>query len=271
MSMKIEFLGWGKTGREAIVPFLRDPQVEVAWVLRQSDESAGELASRLLFEPRDQGVLVGMSQWSKGAFLDAHPVDLVVDFSGEEGMDRYRAFADRGIRIVSALSHKSPDGQGHLDYAAAKVAVLSSPNITWGINFLIAMAGFLKAVTDEPDIEIIEEHFLRKSGRSGTALQIAKALGLEPEKIHSIRAGGILGRHEVVFGFPNQTVRFTHETIHRAAFGRGALTSAKWLTKQEPGLYAMSNLIEERLTAHLMRQNLATAGAYNDGGETGMV
>lgn len=270
--MKIGFLGWGKTGREAIVPFLRDPQVEVAWVLRQSDESAGELASKLLFEPRDQGVLVGMSQWRNGAFLDDHRVDLVVDFSGEEGMDRYRAFADRGIRIVSALSHKSADGQSHLDYAARKVAVLSSPNITWGINFLIAMAGFLKAVTDEPDIEIIEEHFLRKSGRSGTALQIAKALGLDPDtKIHSIRAGGILGRHEVVFGFPNQTVRFTHETIHRAAFGRGALTSARWLMKQEPGLYAMSNLIEEKLTAHLMRQNLATAGSFSEGRETGLV
>lgn len=269
--MKIGFLGWGKTGREAIVPFLRDPQVEVAWVLRHGDENTGELASKLLFEPKDQGMIYGMSQWNSGAFLDEHPVDLVVDFSSEEGMDRYRAFADRGIRIVSALSHKSPDGQSHLDYAAQRIATLSSPNITWGVNFLIAISGFLKALTDEPDIEIIEEHFLKKKGRSGTALQIANALDLDPNlHIHSIRAGGILGRHQVIFGFPNQTVRFTHETVQRAAFGRGALTSARWLMRQDPGLYAMSDLIEEKLTAHLIhRLNLEPQPGLSDAREPG--
>lgn len=253
--MRVGFLGWGKTGREAIVPFLKAADVDVAWVLRQSQEGEGELASRLLFLERDQAPLVGMAQWDDGRFLDRYPVDMVIDFSSEQGMDRYRAMADRGIRIVSALSHRTPEGWEHLNYAAERTAVLSSPNITWGINFLIAVSGFLKAMTDEPDIQIVEEHFARKSGRSGTALQIAAALDLDPDAhIHSIRAGGILGRHEVIFGFPNQTVRLTHETIHRAAFGRGALTSARWLIQQKPGLYAMSDLIQERLISHLTKE-----------------
>lgn len=271
--MKIGFLGWGKTGREAIVPFLKDPAVEVSWVLRMTNENAGQLASRLLFQEKDQGVLAGMDQWKGGRFLDTRPVDLVVDFSVEGGMERYRAFADRGIRIVSALSHRTPEGLGHLDYAADRVAVLSSPNITWGINFLIAVSGFLKAMTDEPDIQIVEEHFAEKAGTSGTALQIARSLDLDPAShVHSIRAGGILGRHEVIFGFPNQTVRFTHETIHRAAFGRGALTSARWLMKQAPGLYAMSDVIEERLVSHLMRHTLtATAENHQERPEPGLV
>ena len=263
--MKIGFLGWGKTGREAILPFLQDKSVEVDWVLRQSNANKGELASRLLFQDRDQGTIFGMDSWKNGRFLDEHPVDVVIDFSSEDGMDRYRALADRGIRIVSALSHRTMDGYGHLEYASLRTAVLSSPNITWGINFLIAVSGFLKALTDEPDIQIIEEHFARKTGRSGTALQIAKALEVDPDtNVHSIRAGGILGRHEVIFGFPNQTVRFTHETIHRAAFGRGALTSARWLLKQDPGLYAMSDVIHEKLMNHLNHETQlgwARAGA----------
>ncbi len=250
--MKVGFLGWGKTGREAIVPFLQYPDVELEWVLRQSDQNAGEYASRLLFHENDRGKIFGMSAWADGQFLDEHPVDVVVDFSNEGGVDRYSAFAQRGIRIVSALSHRDEFAMQQIHAAAEKVAVLSSPNITWGINFLIAVSGFLCAITDEPDIQIVEEHFAKKKGISGTALQIARALDVDPdENVYSIRAGGILGRHEVIFGFPNQTVRLTHETIHRAAFGRGALTSARWLMKQPAGLYAMSDLIHEKLLAYL--------------------
>ena len=42
-------------------------------------------------------------------------------------------------------------------------------------------------------------------------------------EIKSIRAGGIIGKHEVIFGFPSQTVRMIHESINREAFGNGAV------------------------------------------------
>jgi 4-hydroxy-tetrahydrodipicolinate reductase len=46
-----------------------------------------------------------------------------------------------------------------------------------------------------------------KKGISGTAIRIADALDIKDENINTVRAGGIVGKHEVIFGFPFQTVR----------------------------------------------------------------
>lgn len=47
-------------------------------------------------------------------------------------------------------------------------------------------------------------------------------LEAERERITFMRLAGIVGHHEVAFEFPRQTVRLTHESIRREAFGTGA-------------------------------------------------
>ena len=88
----------------------------------------------------------------------------------------------------------------------------------------------LQKIVPNADIEIIEEHFRGKKDVSGTAVRIAEALGLDQDQhVNSIRVGGIVGKHEVVFGLPNQTIRIIHESIDRGAFGQGAIYAAKWI------------------------------------------
>jgi hypothetical protein len=53
--------------------------------------------------------------------------------------------------------------------------------------------------------------------------------------IKSIRAREIIGVHEMLVGFPYQTVRLKHESISREAFGNGALLA---LSKNN-GLYLL--------------------------------
>ena len=119
-----------------------------------------------------------------------------------------------------------------------------SPNITLGINFLIEVSKVLQRIAPNADIEIIEEHFKEKKDVSGTALRIAEDLGLDVDKhVNSIRVGGIVGKHEVVFGLPNQTIRIVHESINRAAFGQGAIFAAKWLMGKKPGVYTMEDAV----------------------------
>jgi 4-hydroxy-tetrahydrodipicolinate reductase len=130
-----------------------------------------------------------------------------------------------------------------------QTAVLYSPNITLGINFLIAASKVLQRIAPNADIEIVEEHFRDKKDVSGTALRIAEDLGLDKNRcVNSIRVGGIVGKHEVIFGLPYQTIRLEHESISRAAFGQGAIYAAKWLMKKEKGLYNM----EEALSINLV-------------------
>ena len=97
----------------------------------------------------------------------------------------------------------------------------------------------LQRIVPDADIEIIEEHFREKPDFSGTALRIAEDLGLDKEHhVNSIRVGGIVGKHEVIFGLPNQTIRIIHESLNRSAFGQGAIYAAKWLmTKKHRYLY----------------------------------
>ena len=122
--------------------------------------------------------------------------------------------------------------------------MLYSPNITLGINFLIEASKMLKKITPNADIEIVEEHFRDKKEVSGTAIRIAEDLELnKDEHVNSVRVGGIVGSHEVIFGLPNQVIRLKHESLNRAAFGQGAIYAAKWIMGKEKSLYSMEEVV----------------------------
>jgi 4-hydroxy-tetrahydrodipicolinate reductase len=172
------------------------------------------------------------------------PVDAIVDFSSQGGMNFYgEAAAEREIAIVTAISHYESFEIKKLEKLAQRTRVLWSPNITVGINFLMLAAKVLKQIAPYTDIEIVEEHFKVKSEVSGTAIRIADELHIEHEDIKSVRAGGIIGTHEILFGFPFQTVRLKHESISREAFGNGALFAVEHLLQQPVGFYRMEDLI----------------------------
>ncbi|HPB05716.1 MAG TPA: dihydrodipicolinate reductase C-terminal domain-containing protein, partial [Prolixibacteraceae bacterium] len=130
-----------------------------------------------------------------------------------------------------------------LSELAKTTTVFWSPNITLGVNFLLFSAKFLKRIAPWVDIEIIEEHFKGKEGVSGTAVKIAESLDLEKSDINSVRVGGIVGKHEIIFGFPYQTVRLIHESISREAFGNGVLFVAENLVDKGIGLFTFEDLM----------------------------
>lgn len=144
---------------------------------------------------------------------------------------------------MTAISAYPEETISFIKKLSRKTRVLWSPNITIGINFLMLAAKILKTIAPYTDIEIIEEHFKNKKEVSGTAVKISQTLSLEEGKIKSVRAGGIVGRHEIIFGFPYQTVRLIHESITREAFGNGALFAAQHIVDKKKGLYTMENLL----------------------------
>ncbi len=119
----------------------------------------------------------------------------------------------------------------------------------------MVMAKMLKEIIPFADIDIIEEHFKNKKGPSGTAERIAESLEMNPEKVKSIRSGGIVGNHEILFGLPNQVIRLCHETYSRAAFALGAIHAAKWIADKSEGLYSMESLINEKVRTHVNKEN----------------
>lgn len=243
--MKVGILGFGKTGRAVASVLLESKITNLQWAVRRSHLLEHRSVPEFLGVASDEpGLIYSRDELSAGELLDRFPVDFIVDFSSESGLCYYGdAAAERGVAIVSAVSHY-PDDQLHkLRELAARTVVLHSPNITIGINFLIIAAKILKMIAPYTDIEIIEEHFKGKPEVSGTARIVARELGLPEEGIKTIRAGGIIGIHEILFGFPYQTVRLKHESITREAFGNGILFAVQHLQGKPSGLYSMENLL----------------------------
>ncbi len=119
----------------------------------------------------------------------------------------------------------------------------------------------------EWDIEIVEAHHRRKvDAPSGTALLLGSAaaqgrgkpladvrlspndgIGVERKSggigFASVRGGGIVGEHEVIFAGEREVVRLSHQALDRAVFADGALAAALWAADKPAGLYSMRDVL----------------------------
>ncbi len=245
MTINVGMFGFGQTGYYVAQEILKDEVCDLKWVIRKSKKNEGEYASRLLGFEYDKGKIYSIDSIDTSTFFNDNFVDIIVDFSSKSAVESYERAAETGTRIVSAISKYDKVHLAQLKELGQNTAVLYSPNITLGINFLIEISKVLQRIVPEVDIEIIEEHFRDKADVSGTALRIAEDLGLDRYKhVNSIRVGGIVGKHEVVFGLPNQTIRVIHESLNRSAFGQGAIYAAKWLMQKKKGVYTMEQAVK---------------------------
>jgi 4-hydroxy-tetrahydrodipicolinate reductase len=244
--MKVGLFGFGKAGKATASVLLTSKDCTLQWIIRKTSTLDHRSASDYL------GIKSGDPAYiySKDEFADIikdkkNKVDVIIDFSNEKSIYEYGTYAAQNkIAVVTAISRYQEKEKEYLKRLSKKTSVLWSPNITIGINFLMMAAQVLKKIAPECDIEIIEEHFKAKSEVSGTAKVLAKKLAVEDTNIKAIRAGGIVGKHEILFGFPYQVVRLTHESISREAFGNGALFAARSIVHKKSGLYTMEDLFK---------------------------
>jgi 4-hydroxy-tetrahydrodipicolinate reductase len=256
--MKVGLIGFGKTGRAVASVLLESKTTNLQWVIRRSKLLEHRSVPEFLgVESDEPGLIYTKDEFSAKELLEKLPVDVIVDFSSEDGLDYYGdEAAKRGIAIVSAVSQYPDEQLNKLRILSGQTVVLHSPNITLGINFLIISAKILKNIAPYTDIEIIEEHFKKKLEKSGTAKIIAKELDLPDESIKSVRAGGIIGVHEILFGFPYQTVRLKHESITREAFGNGILFAVQNLQNKPKGQYTMEDLLLPYFKLHATEEEI---------------
>ena len=247
MRTRVGLIGFGKTGRAVATVLLMDETIDLVWVVRKSRILENRSVPEFLgIESDEEGSIHWIEDVDFETLQEASPVDAIIDFSSETGMDYYgEVAAERGITIISAISSLPEDRIRKLEKYGKKTKVLWSPNITVGINFLILAAKTLQKIAPHADISILEEHFRTKTEVSGTAKKIANALSVDENEIKTVRVGGIVGAHEVLFGFPFQTVRLKHESIAREAFGNGAKFALKELDTRENGFYSMEDLMGE--------------------------
>lgn len=244
--LRVGLAGYGKAGVAVANVLSCDPRVELRWIVKRS-----ALAGQTTHPGTDIPVF-GLEQNSFAELFERMPVDALVDFSSPKSLHIYgEEVRRRGLMLVSAISAYSEEDLEYARSLGQNTRVLCSPNITLGINFLIVAAKLLRKIAPFADVEILEQHFKEKPEVSGTARRIADTLEIAGENITSLRLGGIVGHHEVIFGFPYQTVRLIHDSIRREAFGTGAAFALEQLANCNNGFYSFDDLL-----LRLMRDEL---------------
>ena len=99
------------------------------------------------------------------------------------------------------------------------------------------------------DISILDRHHrMKKDAPSGTAKTLGEAVlaGNKNSKqpaYSDIRAGAIVGEHEVSFVGQGETISLQHSVTDRDIFAHGAIEADLWVTSKAPGLYSMDDVL----------------------------
>ncbi len=226
------------------------------------------------FIGKDLGLALGLTEKlnAKLLGLSAHSLkgcDVLIDFSIPEGTNAcLEAALKTHTALVIGTTGIGKEGVEEIKRASKKIAIMYSPNMSIGANFLFELTRIAAAKLKAGyDIEIVEAHHrLKKDAPSGTAKKIAEVIaeakgwelakvarygrqgftGERPKDeigIHVIRAGDIVGDHTVIFSGPGETIELIHRAHSRDAFVRGALVAALFVSKKKRGLYSMADVL----------------------------
>ena len=186
--------------------------------------------------------------------------DVLIDFSSPQAAPEVCRFCEqtRMPCVICTTGHNAAQ-QEMIRRLSHKTAVFQSANLSLGIAVLARLARQAATLLGpEFDVEIIEKHHRdKKDSPSGTALMLAKEVlpqdaaisghtsGASPAAppIHSVRAGGIVGDHEILFAGRQEVLTISHHAQSRALFAEGALAAAGFIVQKTAGMYQMKDLI----------------------------
>ncbi len=190
--------------------------------------------------------------------------DMLIDFSNHSATYDVTSYAlKRGLPVVIATTGQNEEELSMIKSASAEIPVFYSQNMSLGVAILSCLAKIAAKALPDCDIEIIEKHHNQKLDvPSGTAILLAdsiKSVRTEAEYnigrheygkrtkneigIHSLRMGGEVGTHEIIFAMGSQVITLKHEAENRSLFAEGAISAAEFLLSQEAGFYNMDNIL----------------------------
>lgn len=225
------------------------------------NSSRHKLAARVSAEfetDRENGVYRDICEFDGEA-------DCIIDFSHHTAAKALCAYSlSRSLPLVIATTGHTAEEQAVIDEAAKNIPVFKSGNMSLGIALVSCLAKIAAKSFPEADVEIIEKHHNQKLDvPSGTALLLADSIrqvktdaeyvvgrhenGKRKQNeigIHSVRMGGEVGTHEIIFALGSQVITIKHEAENRSLFAEGAVSAAEFLVNRKAGLYCMDDIID---------------------------
>lgn len=255
--IKVCISGLGRTGKEVAKTILNEQELNlVSAICSPNSKSLNKDLGEILGIDKTGVIVTGSDKLEEVIFRNKP--DVVIDFSTPKAaLKNAIIFSKYKVNIVIATTGFSP-------YELKKISVLSrkykngiiyTPNITLGVNVLMLLTNLAASFLSNYDFQITEVHFKNKlDSPSGTAKKIAceiqsglKNIGKNTSDfeipINSVRAGGVIGKHEVMIVGEDDKIEISHESFSRKAFVQGAIRAAKFIHKKS-GSYEMRDVLD---------------------------
>ena len=254
--IRVCLMGLGKTGKEVAKVLLEQEDIKLVAVIcsPQSSKKGKDLGE--IIGCRDTGIIVEGSDNLEEIIFRTKPY-VVVDFSTPEAtMHNAKIFSRMKVNMVIATTGFSKLALKKLFVLTKKYhnGIVYAPNITLGVNVLMLLTNIASSILNNYDFQITEIHHKRKKDApSGTALKIAKEIekglkssGLDRDSaeipITAVRAGGVVGRHEVMIIGEEDKIEITHESFSRRVFAEGAIRAIRFVHRKS-GYFEMSDVL----------------------------
>jgi 4-hydroxy-tetrahydrodipicolinate reductase len=201
-------------------------------------------------------------------WADAADIDVVIDFSGPEGLVAALDYCEAsGASLVTGTTGLVPSLEDRLTKAAERIAVLRAANFSLGVAVLTRLLREAAAALPGWDLDIVEAHHGRKEDApSGTALALGHAAAagrgatLDELAVYAregrpgarkagtigfavVRGGDIVGEHQALLMGQGERIELAHRATDRSIFARGALEAAHWMAGRAPGSWSIEDVI----------------------------
>ena len=254
--IQVAVCGVGRTGSEVLRALLDNERFHLAAAFCSAgSEKAGHDAGELINRTKT-GVIIREITQIEHVFHET-PVDVVIDFSSPASTKALlRACKKHRVpAVLCTTGHSEADMLWLTDFVRHnKLGVVYAPNVTLGVNVLLAALRLVARALPSFDYHITETHHSKKYDiPSGTAKKIAAALAEELPAgtdipIDAVRAGGYVGMHTVLLASDYERLSLTHESFSRRAFVEGALSAAEFIVSRI-GWYEMEDVLGMRIAA----------------------
>lgn len=259
--IKICISGLGRTGKEIAKTILSQSEnqkdIQLVSVICSPNSKSKDMDLGEVLGTGKSGIMITSSEHIEEVIFRNKP-DVVIDFSNPKSAIKNAVIFSRyKVNIVLGTT-------GFSAYQMKKIYVLSrkykngivyAPNITLGVNVLMLLASLSASLLNSYDFQITEVHHKNKlDSPSGTAKKIAYEIqgGLKNTgvsiatadiPINSVRAGGVIGKHEVMIVGEEDKIEISHESFSRKAFAQGAIKAAMFINKKS-GYYEMRDVLD---------------------------
>ncbi|MBE6088730.1 MAG: 4-hydroxy-tetrahydrodipicolinate reductase [Clostridium beijerinckii] len=254
--LKVCLIGLGKTGKEIAKMIFNQRNMKIAAAMCSPGSLKKHIDLGEVIGIQEIGIKIEGTNKLEETLVLCRP-DVVVDFSTPEAtLKNSRIISQMGINMIigtTGFSEVDLDKIRNLAYRN-HTGIVYAPNITLGVNVLMILTKLASILLNNYDFQISEIHHREKKDiPSGTALKIAneikdgliylgKDISKENIPINSVRAGGVVGKHEVMIVGENDRITISHESFSRKVFATGAIHAINFI-QDKIGFYEMSDVL----------------------------